>query len=83
MVSSGMGIIQYVVVVVYLLVCVGLILAVLSQSTKNEGLGGSMMAAPQTAFRGKKSFEDKLSTLTSTLAATFLVMSMLVSFMFG
>lgn len=82
-VSTGISGIQYVLVVIYFVVCVGLIAAVLSQTTKSEGLTGSMMGGSQSAFRGKKSFDDKLSTLTNSLAIAFLVLSMLVSASFG
>ncbi len=78
-VSSSMGLMQYVLVIIYFLVCAGLIAAVLSQTTKSEGLTGSMMGPSQPVFRGKKSWEDKLSTITNILAVAFLVLSMLVS----
>ena len=77
--SMGLGIVQYLLMTVYLLVCVGLIAAVLSQTSKNEGLSGMLGGNPQSVFRGKKSMEERLSAVTNYLAVSFLVLSMVIS----
>lgn len=83
--STGGGLtpLQYVVMALYLLVCLGLIAAVLSQSSKEEGLSGMLGGgSTQSVFRGKKSFEEKLQTATNVLAVSFIVLSMLISWLF-
>ncbi|HXE73830.1 MAG TPA: preprotein translocase subunit SecG [Candidatus Nitrosotenuis sp.] len=79
---GGLGIGQYLLMFLYLLVCAGLIFAVMSQTTKAEGLTGLMGGATQSVFRGKRSFEEKLSTLTNWLAGAFIVLSIVISFAF-
>ncbi len=79
-VRHGNGVIGYLLMVVYLLVCLGLIVAVLSQTSKNEGLGGTLGGGgTQSVFHGKKSVEEKLGTITNVLAVSFIVLSMVVS----
>ncbi|MCE7874323.1 preprotein translocase subunit SecG [bacterium CPR1] len=41
------------------------------------------MGPSQSVFRGKKSTEEKLSGLTTGLAVSFIVLSMLVSYVFS
>lgn len=65
---------------VYMLICVGLIAAVASQTSKSEGLagtlGGKVEAAP---FLRKKTFDERLSRLTGLLAWSFLALSFLIT----
>ena len=76
----GHGVLGYVLMVIYLLVCLGLTAAVLSQTSKNEGLGGTLGGGgSQSVFQGKKSVEEKLGTITNVLAVSFIVLSMVVS----
>jgi preprotein translocase subunit SecG len=65
--------------VVYFIVCLGLVVAVLLQTTKNEGLSGMMGGGSQSVFKGKKGFEEQLQQITNFLAITFVVMSLLVT----
>lgn len=65
--------------VVYFLVCLGLVIAVLLQTTKSEGLSGIMGGSHQSVFKGKKGFEETLQEATNYLAVSFIVMSFLVS----
>ena len=64
---------------IYFLVCLGLVVAVLLQTTKSEGLSGIMGGSSQSVFRGKKGFEETLQEITNYLAVSFVVMSFLVS----
>ena len=64
---------------IYFLVCLGLVIAVLLQTTKSEGLSGIMGGSAQSVFRGKKGFEETLQEITNYLAVSFVVMSFLVS----
>jgi len=74
---------HYFLLFVQVVVAAGLVACVLSQTTKNEGLGGTIMGPSQSVFRGKKSTEEKLSGLTTGLAVSFIVLSMLVSYVFS
>lgn len=74
---------HYGLLMLQILVAGGLVACVLSQTTKNEGLGGTISGAAAPVFRGKKSSEQKLSGLTTTLAITFLILSVLVSIAFN
>lgn len=80
--DPGMSAVQVLLIVVQIAVCVGLVACVLSKTTKNEGLGGSIMGPSQSVFRGKKSSEEKLSGVTTFLAVSFLVLSIAISFAF-
>ena len=51
----------------------------MSQSTKNEGLSGSIGGKTESAF-SKPGFEEKLDVITRVCAITFMVISALVAF---
>lgn len=73
---------QWAMLIVYALVCAGLIFGVVSQTSKSEGLMSSMMSAPAQPFRGKKSADDTLSTVTTYLAYAFIALSILMALVF-
>ncbi|MCD4785946.1 MAG: preprotein translocase subunit SecG [Candidatus Eremiobacteraeota bacterium] len=77
--SYGISIWQGLFLVVYFLVCVGLVVTVLLQTTKSEGLSGIIGGAAQSVFKGKKGFEDRLKEATTVLAVSFIVLSLLLS----
>lgn len=64
---------------VYFVVCTGLVVAVLLQTTKSEGLSGVIGGSTQSIFRGKKSIEEKLNQITQWLAIGFMCLSLLVA----
>lgn len=79
---SSMGILRWLLMSVYLLVCFGLIVVVLNKNTKNDGLAGMLGGgggAAQSSYHGKLSFEDRLDMASNYLAVSFIVLSMLVS----
>lgn len=80
--STGLGPVQIVFGLVYIVVCVLLILAILSRTTKNEGLSGSMMGGSETTFRGAKSTDDTVDTITNGVAAAFVVLSIALNYVF-
>ncbi len=80
--SAGLGPVQIVFGLVYIIVCVLLILAILSRTTKNEGLSGSMMGGSETTFRGAKSTDDTVDTITNGVAAAFVVLSIALNYVF-
>ncbi len=77
-----MGPVQIIFGLIYVTVCVLLILAILSRTTKNEGLSGSMMGGADTTFRGAKSTEDTVDTITNGVAVAFVVLSIALNYVF-
>ena len=63
---------------IYFLVCLVLIGLVISQTTKHEGLGGSIGGASSSSFRGRPGVEEQLSRYTGYAATAFMFLSLLV-----
>lgn len=55
-----------------------LIVLVISQTTKSEGLTGTIGGKASSSFRGKPGIDDKLAQFTTYSAVTFMVTSILV-----
>jgi preprotein translocase subunit SecG len=71
----------------YLLLCflqvivgLGLIVVVLVQESKNEGLTGQIGTSTTSSFKGKAGREEHLNLLTRNFAIAFFVISLLVAF---
>jgi len=64
--------------VIYVLVCIGLIAAVLLQSGKSAGLSGTIAGGAEVFFGKKKGIDDKLAKVTEILAVAFLGLSILM-----
>jgi protein translocase SecG subunit len=64
--------------IVYCIVCVALVVMVMTQTTKSEGLTGMLGGSTQSIFRGKKSFEEKISTFTTWIAGSFIIGSFVI-----
>ncbi len=73
---------QKVVGFLYVAVCIGLVIAILTRTTKSEGLSGSMMGPSETTF-SKKTSDDTIDIVTNVLAVGFLVMSLVMSYAFS
>lgn len=58
---------------------ISLIVAVLLQTTKSEGLSGTIGGRSETVFKGKKGAEETLNWITTVLAVTFLISSLLTA----
>lgn len=71
--------IHTILLVVYFVICLGLVMAVLLQTSKSEGLSGIIGGSTQSVFKGKKGLEERLSEFTNYLAIAYVVMSLLVS----
>ena len=81
--STGMTPMKYLFGLVYMGVCIFLILAILSRTTKNEGLSGSMMGGGgETSFRGAKSTDQTIDTITNVVAVAFVVLSIALNYVF-
>lgn len=61
------------------IISVGLIVAVLLQTTKSEGLTGTLGGSRETVFKGKKGAEEIVEKITSFLAIAFLISSLLTA----
>lgn len=79
--SGGGGVLSVLLGIIYVFVSIALIVLVLIQTTKSEGLSGIIGGSSQSVFKGKKSFEEKLGTYTTYIAWGFLILSILVSFL--
>ena len=68
----------------YFVVSVALIVCVMFQTTKSEGLSGMIGGTVNsTQYRGRKSDEEMLVLWTSRLAVTFVVLSFFIWLFFG
>lgn len=71
---------QTIMMVIQILAAIALITAIMSQTTKSEGLSGTIGGKAQSAFRGKPGGEERLASVTKWAAVTFFVMSALVAY---
>ena len=62
------------------LAAVGMVIVILMQTTKSEGLTGTIGGKASTTFKGKPGTEEKLNTYTRWTAITFMVASALVAY---
>jgi preprotein translocase subunit SecG len=76
-----MGFLIGTVLVFFVIACFFLILLVLVQAGKGGGLGGMMGGASQTAFGSSSA--DVLTKATRVIAISFIVLSLLLSFLFA
>lgn len=76
--------VRYILMVLYLLVCVGLTTVVMNTEQKSGGLqgmlGGGGDSVAEHKYQGKKSFEENLKTAGNYLAIAFIGLSILVSY---
>lgn len=77
--TANVGVGQYILLFIYFIICAGLIISILAQTTKSEGLSGTLGGSAQTIFKGKRGLDEKLSIITNYLAVGFLVLSMILS----
>jgi len=70
---------RYLVYGLHFIVSVTLIVLVISQTTKHEGLGGTIGGASSTgSFRGRPGVEEQLARYTGYVATAFMFLSLLV-----
>ncbi len=62
------------------LLALGLIFIVSIQTTKSEGLSGTIGGQVTSSFKGKPGFEERLNDITKYLGIGFFVVSVLVAF---
>lgn len=57
-----------------------LIAVVMSQTTKHEGMGGTIGGKAVSSFRGKGGFEEQLQKYTMYAAVAFFISSLFVAY---
>jgi len=72
-----------VLIAIQMLSALALIGLVMSQTTKSEGLTGTIGGKASSSFRGKPGIDDKLADLTKWCAIAFMVSSALVYYLAG
>lgn len=79
--AAGLSVGQYIFSAIYVLICIMLVVAILSRTTKDEGISGSMMGGSDTSsFRGAKSTEDTVDQITNVIAVVFIVLSIVANY---
>jgi len=74
---------DFLLTVVYVLVCVGMIATVLLQSGRSAGLSGSIAGGAQTLFGKKKGLDELLSRISTGLAISFMVLAIVLTVFAG
>lgn len=71
-----MTLVQY----LFIAAAVGLIILMSVQTTKTEGLSGTIGGRMETMYRGRIGLEQQLTRLTTFVAVSFVVLSILYFF---
>lgn len=81
---GGVTVLKTIVTILYVLVCIALIVVVLFQESKSEGLSGAISGIADTYWGKNKgrSVEGTLELLTKVLAAAFVVLSIVLNLKF-
>lgn len=76
-----MAVLRVIVTVLYVLICVALVVVVLFQESKTQGLSGSINGVAETYWGKNKgrSMEGALEKGTKILAALFIVLSVVLN----
>jgi len=72
---------SYVVNALHVLTCLAIIAAVLMQTSKSEGLSGTLGGKSSSDFAGKVGLEKQLDVITQYVAVAFLAMSFLAAWL--
>ena len=72
--------IHNILIVLQTITALALIVIVMSQTTKHEGLGGAIGGKAQSSFRGKAGLEENLQRLTMYIAVTFFIISIFAAY---
>ena len=71
-----MALLYNVLVFLQIVAALGLLVLVMSQATKSEGLTGTIGGKSESAFRGKPGFDEKIADYTKWTAVAFMVASL-------
>lgn len=78
-----MDVIKIILLVIDLLACVGLIAAILMQSSRSAGVSGSIGGASEQFFGKKKGMDEFLAKISGTLAAVFFIVTLVLTLFFN
>ena len=73
---------QIILLVLQALISIALVLLVMSQTSKNEGLTGTIGGNVSANFKGKPGFEERLQNYTRYIGIAWFVVSILVGIAF-
>ena len=65
--------------IIYVIVAIGLIVAVLLQSGKSAGLSGAITGGAETFFGKKKGMDQLLGKISTVLAVSFMLLAFIVT----
>ncbi|MDR3709971.1 MAG: preprotein translocase subunit SecG [Capsulimonadaceae bacterium] len=74
-----MEILKYVLLIVQALISITLIFIVTAQTTKNEGLTGSIGGQMTPSFKGKPGMEEQVRTWTVYVSAAWFLLCFLIA----
>ncbi len=76
-----MGPLKVIVTIIYVLICIALVIAVIFQESKSQGLSGSINGMAETYWGKNKgrSMEGTLALFTKILAAAFILLSIVLN----
>ena len=77
-----MNAIQIILLILQALISIAFVLIVMSQTTKNEGLTGTIGGNVSANFKGKPGFEERLQGYTRYLGIAWFAVSILVGIAF-
>ena len=77
-----MHIIQDILLVIEALISIAFIVIVMSQTTKNEGLTGTIGGQTSANFKGKPGFEERLQGYTRYLGIAWMAVAVIVAIIF-
>ncbi len=69
-----------IIAVLFVLVAIGLVSLMSVQTTKNEGLSGSIGGRAESAYRGRLGLDQQLARLTGVVAGAFVVFAIVYFF---
>lgn len=76
-----MEVLRAIVTIIYVVICIALVVVVLMQEGKSAGLSGAISGAAETYWGKNKgrSMEGALMKITKILAASFIVLSLVLN----
>ena len=80
-----MAVLKVILTVLYVLICVALVVVVLMQESKAEGLSGALTSGNSQTYWGKnkgRSLEGLLAKLTIVFGALFIILSVVLRLKF-
>ncbi len=77
-----MGALKVILLIIDLLVCLGLVGAILMQSSRSAGISGTIGGASEQFFGKKKGMDEFLAKVSGILAAIFFVISLVLALFF-